>query len=101
MCRDLSAQLESRDLVVFLDYPSPDLLFCLDRHGWLFDAGGWTASDLFTAWREGAAVLVVPSSVPSDAIPRAIKDRSALVARSGYLAAYRLERFPGDVPATR
>jgi hypothetical protein len=101
MCRDLQPQLQSRDLVVFLDYPSPDLLFCLDRHGWLFEAGRWTASDLFAVWRQGAAVLVVPSSVPPAAIPRAVKERSALIAHSGHLAAYRLEPLPRDLQGSR
>ena len=101
MCRDLQPQLRSHDLVAFLDYPSPDLLFCLDRHGWLLGTGAWSASDLLTVWRQGAAVLVVPLSISAADFPEAMNERSVLIARSGHLSAYRLEPFPRDREAAR
>ena len=101
LCRDLQPQLRSHDLVAFLDYPSPDLLFCLDRHGWLFGTGAWSAGDLLTVWRQGAAVLVFPASVSAADLPRAMNQRSVLITRSGHLSAYRLEPFPRDREAAR
>jgi len=101
LCRDLRPQLRSHDLVAFLDYPSPDLLFCLDRHGWLFGAGTWSAGDLLTVWRQGAAVLVLPDSVSAADLPGAMNERSVLIARSGHLSAFRLQPLPRDLEAVR
>jgi hypothetical protein len=101
LCRDLQPQLRSNDLITFVDYPSPDLLFCLDRHGWLFGAGAWSASDLLAVWRQGAAVLVLPGSVSTADLPPAMTERSVQIARSGRLSAYRLQPFPRDLEAVR
>jgi 4-amino-4-deoxy-L-arabinose transferase-like glycosyltransferase len=94
LCRELRTQLRPRELVAFLDYPSPDLLVCLDRHGWLFSAGAWSATDVLRIWQQGAAILVVPAPGLPATIPEPIRGNSALVARSGHLSAYRLATFP-------
>jgi hypothetical protein len=91
LCREVRSQLEPGELVAFVDYPSPDLLFCLDRHGWLFGAGEWTADDLLRVWKESANILVVPDSVPAAALPDALRRHAILVTNSGRLTAYRLD----------
>jgi len=89
----LQPQLQPRELVAFVDYPSPDLLFCLDRHGWPFGAGEWTSDDLLRVWKQGASVLVVPDSVPAAALPDGIRRHATLMANVGHLTAYRLEAW--------
>ncbi len=96
MCRDLRPQLRTHDLVAFIDYPSPDLLFCLDRHGWLFAENAWSADDLWTIWRLGAAVLVIPASVSEAVLPPAMRRQSVLIAHSGRLSAYRVAPLIDD-----
>jgi hypothetical protein len=98
LCRDLQPQLAPRALVAFFDYPSPDLLFCLDRHGWLFAAGRWSADDVTSVWKQGADVIVLPAPLSQAALPEAMRDRSVLIARSGHLSAYRVEPFDAQPP---
>jgi hypothetical protein len=89
LCRELQPKRQPRDLVAFVDHPSPDIRFCLDRHGWLFGTGEWTSDDLLRAWTQGASVLVVPDAVPPP-LPEAIRSHATLLARSGQLSACRL-----------
>jgi len=91
LCRELRPQLQPRELVAFVDYPSPDLLFCLDRHGWLFGEGEWSSDDLLEAWKQGAGVLVVNDSASTGALPDGIRHHATLMARTGHLTAYRLD----------
>ncbi|MEO7191940.1 MAG: hypothetical protein ABI051_12870 [Vicinamibacterales bacterium] len=59
VCTDLGPQLGNRDLVAFIGYKSPDILFCLDHRGWLLDEDT-PPEDLRRVVAEGAAVIVVP-----------------------------------------
>jgi hypothetical protein len=95
MCRQLRAQLEPGELLAFVDDPNPDLLFCVDRRGWLFQPGQGSSVQLSNAWRDGARVLVVPRPEAMLSISEEMRPRGAPIARAGELAAYRLEPFPG------
>jgi hypothetical protein len=95
LCRDLKPQLAQHDLVAFLGYPSPDVLVCLDRRGWLFDET-WTSDDALRAWQQGAVVFVVRApSLPARA-PERLRERSVRVAQAGALGAYRAKPFGRD-----
>lgn len=94
MCRQLRGQLQPRDLVAFVDDPNPDLLFCVDRRGWLFPPGQWSGVELSNARRDGARVLVLPRPQAMLSIPEDMRPRSEPIARAGDLAAYRLDPLP-------
>lgn len=95
LCRQLRGELAPTDLLLFVDYPNPDLLFCIDRRGWVTDEN-WTADILSEAWEEGAGVLVLRDSISLTSIPQEMRPRNAPIARAGDLAAYRLDPSPGS-----
>lgn len=95
LCRQLRGELAPTDLLLFVDYPNPDLLFCVDRRGWVTDEN-WTADILSDAWEEGAGVLVLRDSISLTSIPQEMRPRNAPIARAGDLAAYRLDPSPGS-----
>jgi hypothetical protein len=64
-CEELVPLLQRSDLVAFADYGSPDLLFCLDRRGWLLHAEESTPARLGEIIRQGASVLVMQNSWPA------------------------------------
>ena len=57
LCTEGARLLDRNDLLLFVNYDSPQLLFCLDKRGWLFA----TSDDpqIVNAWRKGASVLVI------------------------------------------
>lgn len=60
VCRNLSPRLATGELVAFVGYKSPDILFCLDRRGWLLDED--TPHDqLRRVIPDGAGVIVIPT----------------------------------------
>jgi hypothetical protein len=61
-CSILRPQLAPGELVVFADYTSPDLLYCLDRRGWLHQGPPLTIEQVGHRKDAGADVLVMPMS---------------------------------------
>ena len=61
-CSILAPQLAPGDLVVFADYTSPDVLYCLDRRGWLHQGPPLTIEQVGHRRDAGADVLVMPTS---------------------------------------
>jgi hypothetical protein len=59
-CSILRPQLAAGELVVFADYTSPDLLYCLDRRGWLHQGPPLTMEQVGHRKDDGADVLVMP-----------------------------------------
>jgi hypothetical protein len=87
LCRTIARQLEAEDRLLFVNYPSPDVMFCVDRPGWILD---WPARapEVQQAARDGASIVLVP---PADARQLGILlDGARLLAASPELAAYRL-----------
>lgn len=62
ICEEVSPLLRPDDRVVFLDYPSPDILFCLDRKGWLLTPHEATPDVITDAVEEGASILITPQA---------------------------------------
>ena len=62
LCSILGPQLAPGELVVFADYTSPDLLYCLDRRGWLHQGPPLTIEQVGHRKDDGADVLVMPMS---------------------------------------
>jgi hypothetical protein len=87
LCRAVAPQLGPADRLLVVNYPSPDVMFCVDRPGWILD---WPAraTEIERAAREGASIVLVP---PSDAGRiGGLLDGATLLATSQELAAYRL-----------
>ena len=61
-CSLLRPQLAPGELVVFADYTSPDVMYCLDRRGWLHQGPPMTVDQVGHRRDSGADVLVMPTS---------------------------------------
>ena len=61
-CSLLRPQLAPGELVVFADYTSPDVMYCLDRRGWLHQGPPMTVEQVGHRRDSGADVLVMPMS---------------------------------------
>lgn len=68
-CSALPPMLRPGELVVFANYNSPDLLYCLDHRGWLLLEGASTPETLSRLTAEGASVLVMPLPGPPGLAP--------------------------------
>jgi hypothetical protein len=87
LCRAIAPQMQASDRLLFVNYLSPDLMFCLDRRGWILD---WPAraTEIEQARREGATIALIP---PGDAPGLdGLLTGARLMAASPELAAYRL-----------
>jgi hypothetical protein len=84
-CSMLRPLLGPQDLVVFANYTSPDVMYCLDRRGWLVPEEASKADYMAALAAEGAAVLVMPKPVS----PTLAENRT-LIFSTGRWAAYRL-----------
>jgi hypothetical protein len=87
LCRTIAPQVDARDRLLFVNYPSPDVMFCVDRPGWILD---WPARapEVHQAARDGASIVLVP---PAHAAQLGgLLDGARLLATSPELAAYRL-----------
>ncbi|MBA2306103.1 MAG: glycosyltransferase family 39 protein [Acidobacteria bacterium] len=62
VCEDLKPLLSESDRVVFVNDPSPDILFCLDRKGWLLNDPRTTVEDVQGLAAAGASVVVLHRS---------------------------------------
>ena len=60
VCTALRSALAPHDLIVFTNYNSPDVLYCLDRRGWLLGPAETTSARLAEVLDQGASVLVSP-----------------------------------------
>jgi hypothetical protein len=87
LCRTIAQHVEPGDRLLFVNYLSPDVMFCLDRRGWILD---WPARapEVERARREGASIALVP---PADAPGlEGLLAGATLLAASPELVAYRL-----------
>jgi hypothetical protein len=64
LCADLEPLLVPSDRVVFVNEPNPDMLFCLDRKGWLLNDPTITLEQLRKLSAEGGSVVVSRKSDP-------------------------------------
>ena len=81
-CSELAPLLGRDERVVFVGYNSPDLLFCLDRRGWLLTDSEISASRLNGFTSAGAGVVVAPARWnPPEWFPR-----NQLVANTDWIA---------------
>jgi hypothetical protein len=61
-CSELQPKIGPRELVLFADYNSSDLLYCLDRKGWLTSTTDMTPAAARAFRQFGASVIVMPRS---------------------------------------
>jgi len=61
-CSLLQPQLAPGELLVFADYNSPDVMYCLDRRGWFYQGPPMTVEQVREMREKGADVLVMPMS---------------------------------------
>lgn len=62
-CSLLKAGLKTSDRVAFADYNSPDILFCLDRRGWLTSTTEMSPAEARVLRDSGAAILAIAACV--------------------------------------
>jgi hypothetical protein len=70
LCRASEEFLEKEDLLLFVGYNSPQLMFCMDRKGWLLADHESQEERVLRAWRDGASVVVVRSTFQSEPLGR-------------------------------
>jgi Dolichyl-phosphate-mannose-protein mannosyltransferase len=61
-CNELRPALRRDDLVAFFGQQSPDLMFCTGCRGWLIQPGAGLNERLATALRDGATIVVAPTT---------------------------------------
>lgn len=59
LCEDLKPQLADTDRLVFVNEQSPDMLFCLDRKGWLLNEDQSTVGYIRHLTQAGGSVVVL------------------------------------------
>jgi len=92
LCQAGGSLLEPGDRLVFLGYENPDLLFCLDRRGWLLEEAAVRPERLARAWRAGGTVFVFPASRADDPAQRWLRERGKTAFRNGSFELLRLPR---------
>jgi hypothetical protein len=85
-CSALKPLLGPEDVIVFANYNSPDLLYCLDRRGWLLLEEASTPQHLAALTAQGASILIAPVPVPAPLS----EQREPLLSTLGWVA-YRLK----------
>ena len=64
LCEDLRPHLSESDRVVFVSERSPDVLFCLDRKGWLLNEHEGNMDYLRRFAAQGGSIVIVRASHP-------------------------------------
>jgi len=90
ICEELKAVLPPGARVGFVDYGSPDILFCTARKGWLLDADVSTGR-LRELRAEGAFAIVVERR--NDAAVRQLESVVAPLVHTREFVAFRLDSF--------
>jgi Dolichyl-phosphate-mannose-protein mannosyltransferase len=86
VCRELPRRLTGQDMPVFVGYNSPDLLFCLDKRGWLLPPPDGSL-DRVTALRARGATIAVVDTTPWGApTPSAFASFPVLLANQRFVA---------------
>jgi hypothetical protein len=94
LCRVGPTFLGAGDRLVFLDYGNPDLLYCLDRRGWLLDGEETNSWRLAEAWRSGGTVFVIPRTVAGTPVDRWVRERGTTDFENSGFAVVRLPPRP-------
>jgi 4-amino-4-deoxy-L-arabinose transferase-like glycosyltransferase len=88
LCRAGRSFLAAGDRLAFVGYENPDLLYCLDRRGWLLEAGTADAERLGEVWRLGATVFVLPRALAWGPAGEWIRERgSTAFENAGFVVA--------------
>lgn len=90
VCKELSAVLAPRERVVFTNYENPDILFCIDRKGWLLPEAATTENRLRELVDDGAAVFVTEKR--HESTRRILQEIAEPLAETREFAAYRIRR---------
>lgn len=93
LCRAGSMFLEAGDRLVFPGYENPDLLYCLNRRGWLLEPTE-SVAQLNEAWRSGGTVVILPRALAGTTIERWVKKRGKTAFRNEGFEAVRLRPPP-------
>ena len=64
LCEDVRPHLSETDRVVFVNDRSPDVLFCLDRKGWLLNEHEGNMDSLRRLAAQGGSIVIVRASHP-------------------------------------
>jgi len=96
MCEQLAPLLDPTDRVAFANYLSPDILFCLDRKGWLLEGEG--GPERFTDLLKKGAVVVTDRASTENV--RVLDGLATVITSTPEFAAYRLAR-PGAPSGSR
>jgi hypothetical protein len=75
LCRAGPSLLAAGDRLAFVGYNNPDLLYCLDRRGWLLEEGAADAERLGEIWHLGGTVFVFPRALARGPAAQWVRER--------------------------
>jgi hypothetical protein len=75
LCRAGPTFLAPGERLAFVDYENPDLLYCLDRRGWLLAPGTADAGRLAEVWRQGGTVFVLARALAGEPAAEWVRQR--------------------------
>jgi hypothetical protein len=99
LCGAGRAFLSADDRLAFVGYDNPDLLYCLDRRGWLLEAGTADAERLSEVWRLGGTVFVLPRTLAGEPAAEWVRKRGKTAFENAGFEVVRLPPAPAGGPA--
>jgi hypothetical protein len=91
--------LAAGDRLAFVGYDNPDLLYCLDRRGWLLGAEAADAERLGEVWRLGGTVFVLPRTPAREPEAEWLRERGKTAFENASFEVVRLPPPPASGPA--
>jgi len=93
LCETADSLLSTNDRLLFVGYNNPDLLFCMDKKGWLLPEHLSDAQHITEAWIAGATVAVIPASYDSADVTEQIRASGTVLVSNDAFRVYRLQPF--------
>lgn len=90
MCDAIQKVTAPAERFVFIGDNNPQMLFCVDRKGWLLSAGESNASRVRQAWQSGAKYAVLPRAFRRADVSQVLAEAGAPILTSRTLEVYRL-----------
>ena len=78
LCRAGGTFPAQDDRLTFVGYANPDLRYCLDRRGWLFEVGAADVERLRAVWLQGGTVFVLPRTLAPDRGVEWLRERGTI-----------------------
>ena len=89
-CQSIQMLSDADERVMFVGDNNPQMLFCIDRKGWLLADYESDLQHVTEAWRSGAKLAVVPRTLDRPEVRRFVSDTGQLLFASRTIEVYRL-----------